>query len=537
MPSSQRPPRTAFLTRRTVLSFLTLSVCASAIPTSYVARDDVASEGNATTKTAQDAMADFLNKYFALKHVNPQSFFALNGWTTVDFAGSNTAASGGNAANIIFHTLDSMQDLSGKGQNNVAFSTMYTDWIQDLSKALNLDDEDKAKQVVAAQNAEVKACGKQTNVLKELAQEWREGGGEPIQGISDEKFLLWAKQDSRYTTVSFDCQDKSNKYTAKLSEVYGDNFAVFSGALNNIKPIIQPTDNAYPGITMKVSATSGMPETGAGSNGAGQTVPYYSIPVLNMTLGAWQGGDQLQPFESSTDQQNSSDSEESDSSGGGLSLSWGSKLFGDVGGEGSSEHSTKTTNASASSFDFKFGSIALMDIDMGLWNDRGASAGAVLHASDGDDAKSQGAQDAFDHHIGSKDKPGPAAVWNDKALIVFQPEIEMKFSDESTFEDYSKTAVSAEGCFLFICIGGNSEQTKKMTSSSKSDKTVTFKDTSKNAYIVGYVQTSFWASDTFSSGQLGGTVGGNNGGGDGGDNGGDNGGGDNGGFGGDSGGF
>ncbi|KAK7466473.1 hypothetical protein VKT23_005194 [Stygiomarasmius scandens] len=536
MSHSKRPPNPTLFTLRTFFSLLTLSSWVSAIPTSFVARDDAATKD--TPKSAQEGMAEFLNMYFALRGVKAQSFFALNGWSTVDFAGENTAATGGNAANLIYQTLDVMQDLSGKDQNNVHFSNQYTTWIQELSKVMNLDDEDKKKQVTKAQNAEVKACGKKTNVLNVLLDEWREGGGEAIQGISDDKFKLWAQKDSRYQTVSFDCQEKTNNYSATLSDVYGDNFAVFSAALNNIDPIIHPTGSAYPGITMKVSATSGMPDNGAGSNGAGQTVPYYSIPVLNMTLKAWQSGEQLQPFDSSTNQEDTSSNEESNKSGGGLSLSWGAKLFGDIGGEGSSEDSEKTTNASAQSFVFKFGSIALMDIDMGLWNDKGASAGAVLHAPDDDDAKKQEVQDAFDKYIGSKDKPGPAAVWNDKALVVYQPEIEMKFSSEDTYDKATQTSISASGCFLFICSNANSEQMKHMTSTSKTDKTITFKDSSKNAYIVGYIQTSFWASDTFASGELGGTTGGNNGGDDGGDDGGDGGdGGDDGGFGGDDGGF
>ncbi|THU94418.1 hypothetical protein K435DRAFT_798918 [Dendrothele bispora CBS 962.96] len=508
----------------TIFSVIAHSTSVFALPTEpvrVVARDDTATQGG--PKSAQQQLKEAFSFILATRGVQSAPGIAmLDVWTTVDSVGQNTAVSPIHANDILYNTLNVVKDRSGSPgdqENKLFFSELYTTWISDLSKALGINDEGKHDQVEKAEKAATAACGKQTDVLQILLQEWKDNGGGPIRGISDTKFRQWAEADVRYEDVSADCQEKTNKFHDALSEVYGDNFAVFSAARNNIDPIVTQKDVAYPGITMEVSEISG----GSGSPGA--PVAYYGIPVLNMTVSAWQNGEQLQGYDSSEDTATTSNSRLS------LNFEW-DFITGSVGGGGSNENSKNTTNATAESFVIKFGSVALMDIDMGLWNDLGASASAVHHASGDDPANKPNVKAVFDNHIGTQDKPGPAAIWNDKAIVVYQPEIQMKFSSEDAYEEAQHTSFSAGGCFLFICLGGSGEDTKNMASSSKTDKTITFNDTSKNAYIVGFVQTSFWAPSKLgeSTGADGSDSSGGDNGGDGGDNGGD--GGDNGGDGG-----
>ncbi|KAK7445696.1 hypothetical protein VKT23_014692 [Stygiomarasmius scandens] len=529
MHDSKHSPNTALLALWTVFSVLLHSTSIFALPTdSIVVRDDTTTQGS--PKSAQQQLKESFDFILAARGVqSAPSIALLNTWKTVDFVGQNTAVAKSHANDILYNTLNPVKDRSSgteKGQENMPpFTQFYTTWIQDLSKALDIDDEGKHDKVEKAETAATVACGKQTGILKTLFQEWKDNGGGPIRGPSDVKFKQWAEADVRYEAASTDCQQKTNQFHDTLSEVYGDNFAVFSAARNNIDPIVNPKDVVYPGITMEVAETSDdVPESGSGSAAAGKFVAYYDIPVLNMTVNAWQDGEQLQPYDSTTDTSNTSSSNESHSSSAGLSLNfeWES-IPGSVDGGGSSENSKNTTNATAESFIIKFGSVALMDIDMGLWNDLGASASAVDHASGDDPAKSAKVQAVFKKNIGTQDNPGPAAIWNDKAIVAYQPEIQMKFSSEETYEEAQHTSFTAGGCFLFICLGGSEDDTKKMTSSSKTDKTITFNDTSKNAYIVGFVQTSFWAPSKL--GESTGADGSDSGGGDGGgDNGGDNGG-------------
>ncbi|KAK7466183.1 hypothetical protein VKT23_004904 [Stygiomarasmius scandens] len=496
MLSSKQTTNPTLLVLWTFLSIAVLSPWVSAMPASaFTARGDDKPTKDAP-KSAQKEMQNVLNTFFALHNVKAPSFFALDGWQTIDFAGANTVSEY-DANNIIFHTLDKVQDRyknNTQKANTASFSQGYTTWIQELSKALGINEDGiKQSQVIQAGDASHGACMQKNMVLQQLLQEWKNTGGVPVQGTRDKKFKSWAEGDSRYQTVSWDCQQKTKAYRDLLSEFNGDSAAVFAAAENNIDPLINPRSSPSPGITLPVAGGSDAPDT---ETTAGNTVAYYAIPSLNMTLVDWQKGKELQPFSSTGNQANSSSTKESSKTSAGLGLEffWEGIPVGGVGTQGSTEKSKSVANVSAQSFDFKFGSIALMDIDMGLWNDLGASADAVLHASDGDPAKSPKVKKVFDQYIGSEKDPGPAAVWNDKALVVYQPSIEMTFSSEDAYDEAQRSSSSASGCFLFICISGGKDKMKHMTSSSKTDKKMSFKDTSKNAYIVGFVQTSFWAS-------------------------------------------
>ncbi|KAK0222849.1 hypothetical protein EDD85DRAFT_796035 [Armillaria nabsnona] len=192
---------------------------------------------------------------------------------------------------------------------------------------------------------------------------------------------------------------------------------------------------------------------------------------------------------------------ETDNGGGGVSLDF--KWF-SVGGGADTTKSSISTELKTKSFSIAW-QAALLPIQRGTWFDgfRVASLMSNLGTtgtSDSDDKNDEAlyanATESFDKWFGTDDSPGPAAEYNDIALIIYHPIFAMEFSDEKTYQEFKETKASAGVCFLFICVGGNGGSSSNKTTFSDTSSTVTYEDLSDNVYYAGSLQSSFWTQSS-----------------------------------------
>ncbi|PBK67813.1 hypothetical protein ARMSODRAFT_1005219 [Armillaria solidipes] len=190
-----------------------------------------------------------------------------------------------------------------------------------------------------------------------------------------------------------------------------------------------------------------------------------------------------------------------DNGGGGVGLDF--KYF-SVGVGADTTKSSTSTELKMKSFSIAW-QAALLPVQRGTWFDgfRVASLMSNLGTtgtSDSDDENDKAlyanATESFDKWFGTHDKPGPAAEYNDIALIIYHPIFAMEFSDEKTYQEFKETKASAGVCFLFICVGGNGGSSSNKTTFSDTSSTVTYEDLSDNVYYTGSLQGSFWTQST-----------------------------------------
>lgn len=459
---------------------------AFAAPT-IVARND----SSADAKSVLNLMGGAIDTYLASQNIKVNSFFALEGWQTVDFAGANAAVDNDTANNIVYLKSDVLQNNNGSKEQGgtTFFSTMFVNFIQEVNKALALNGTADSKDLDTAQDAQGTACfedlPKAANKAVELYSNIK---GQTIHNISDPGFLSWASTGyAPFQSANAKCQEATNAYNAEFDKVHGDNFGIFSGAANNIVALTTGTSTVHPGITMSIDSTRGQDLT---TPFGGNVVPQYSIPVLAGTVASWQsnsGGNTAFAFDSS--KQTGNDQESSSSNGAHAGIQWGRV---DLSASASHSESESNNTVTAQTFQLSFGGIALMDIERGIWFDGWRSANALSTASDD---KTKEALPAFKQFFGDKEKPGPAALYNDKALVVYQPTITIEFSSRNDYSKFQQNQEEASGCFLIFCGGQQHSDQKNTTTFDEQKSSVTFKDDSSNAYIIGFLQKSFWLTD------------------------------------------
>ncbi|KAK0470292.1 uncharacterized protein EV420DRAFT_103933 [Desarmillaria tabescens] len=187
---------------------------------------------------------------------------------------------------------------------------------------------------------------------------------------------------------------------------------------------------------------------------------------------------------------------ETDNGGGGVSF--GFKDYASIGVGADSSKTSTSTELKMKSFSIAW-KAALLPVQRGIWFDgyRVASLMSNLgQTGSGDDDNDKEldaeATKSFDKWFGTEDSPGPAAEYNDIALIIYRPIFTMEFSDTKTYQEFKETKASAGVCFFFICVGGNGGSSSNKTTFSETSSSVTYEDLSDNVYYAGSLKGSFW---------------------------------------------
>ncbi|KAJ3860628.1 hypothetical protein EV359DRAFT_48748 [Lentinula novae-zelandiae] len=462
-----------------ILLLLTLTATTtSALPLRFRRDSDSSSK---SVGTVQNYMQTALQTYLAAQN-GVSNFRAISdGWKPIDVAGTGTSLNGDEVANGIFYIADQIQGAT----TTISYSGMVISFIQDVNVAMSLNTSGASNpEVTKAMQASSKACyagmaATTTTVSKEYAEQ--HSGQAP--NITSPEFLQFAAQDPEYTQASAICQSATNTYQSALSRAVGDDFYIFSGALNNIEQLTASV-TLIDGLNMEVSS-----ETAVAGKGAGKYKPYYAIPTLNGTMSAWQsnsnGFSSSPAFTWSSSSSTGSSTNTTTSGGGGIGFIW-EDFSGS--GAGSSSSSKTTSNVSSVGMSVSFGQISMFGVEYGLWN----TPEVAEALQNPPDAITKKGAPVFQKYYGSASKPGPLASWKDQALVVYQPSFSVEFSSADEASSFHQSAASAGVCILFICIGGSGSSSTSTMNYTTGSKFVTYNDTTNQAYLVGFTQTNFF---------------------------------------------
>ncbi|KAJ7125307.1 hypothetical protein C8R44DRAFT_782849 [Mycena epipterygia] len=202
-------------------------------------------------------------------------------------------------------------------------------------------------------------------------------------------------------------------------------------------PIINAENTLYPGLNMPISGASNTSDGATvGDQYTGTLVPFYAMPSLNSTLALWQSGSAKTPalnWNSSTSSRVSMTSSDSSS----VTGHW---LWDSASASQNSNMSFVLTQAQSAQLTFE--GVELIDVVRGAWFDGFRSASAVgTPASDDPLAKPH--QEAFKTYFGTAKSPGPAAIYNDKALVVYKPSAVFTFGSQSDYKDAKSSQMGA----------------------------------------------------------------------------------------------
>ncbi|KAJ7503149.1 hypothetical protein B0H11DRAFT_2361257 [Mycena galericulata] len=139
---------------------------------------------------------------------------------------------------------------------------------------------------------------------------------------------------------------------------------------------------------------------------------------------------------------------------------------------------TSIFSIEAAAVQMTFGGIQLVDIDRGAWFDgfRMASAVAIPQSNDS----------SAQEYIGTSEAPGPAAIYNDRALVVYKPQLVMAFFAQADF-DNAKAAFASNGGMW----------KKTILNWTKPDNTafvLVVAPDNDDMYVVGVTARSYWDS-------------------------------------------
>ncbi|KAJ3885440.1 hypothetical protein GG344DRAFT_59232 [Lentinula edodes] len=462
-----------------ILLLLTLTATTtSALPLRFRRDSDSSSK---SVGTVQNYMQTALQTYLAAQN-GVANFHAISdGWKPIDFAGTGTSLNGDEAANSIFYIADQIQGAT----TTISYSGMVISFIQDVNVAMSLNTSGASNpEVTKAMRASSKACyAGMAAITTTVSKEYAEQHSGQAPNITSPEFLQFAAQDPEYTQASAICQSATNTYQSALSRAVGDDFYIFSGALNNIEQLTASV-TLIDGLNMEVSS-----ETAVAGKGAGKYKPYYAIPTLNGTMSAWQsnsnGLSSSPAFTWSSSSSTGSSTNTTTSGGGGIGFIW-EDFSGS--GAGSSSSSKTTSNVSSVGMSVSFGQISMFGVEYGLWN----TPEVAEALQNPPDAITKKGAPVFQKYYGSASKPGPLASWKDQALVVYQPSFSVEFSSADEASSFHQSAASAGVCILFICIGGSGSSSTSTMNYSTGSKFVTYNDTTNQAYLVGFTQTNFF---------------------------------------------
>ncbi|KAJ7750050.1 hypothetical protein DFH07DRAFT_704678, partial [Mycena maculata] len=435
----------------------------------------------------QTALQGYLS---GINVANISAHFATE-WEPVDFAGSNDGnISQAQINSILYSKCDQVPGIAN--DSDISFSLQYTNFIQQVNKALpdTVTDLTNNPQWKAAQQNASTACANLNKVLGQAVNDYLSAAdldAIPKGNIHDPGLLQWASiHYDPYIAANDLCMAAQNEFSRLQDTIMGLDGALFGNMREIITTFTASNPSYEPGINMPVTDGSG-PSGSATQN----YVAEYYVPLLNGTLQSWQENllSNAPPsyfWNSSTSQTDNTNKTTSGS--GGVSFIWD-----DVSGSGSGSGSTTTKNftQSAESFYMAFGAITTVDIEYGAWFDNYRMAHAAYQPPKGDNVTVL-AKPAFTEYFGTVSQPLDASRYNSQMIIGFRPTWEITFSDKQDYTELKTAAASAKGCFLFICAGGSGSSSSNHTTTEDSTMTIGFQDLSNNAYILGFIMTSFW---------------------------------------------
>ncbi|KAJ6593274.1 hypothetical protein B0H19DRAFT_1224845 [Mycena capillaripes] len=401
---------------------------------------------------------------------NPVHF--STSWPPIDFSGNT-----GSQVEINKRLFDQCDKLpSIEDGSSMSFSQQYTTFIQDLNKNLPKISADVTKQLNDSANKATTLCGSQTKALS---------GALPYY-VSDPGLVEWASLNwPPYQESGAQCMQAETDYDALTDKLLGDNSAMFGNARIVADAMTSKDDVEAPGINMPITDAKAGAVGGAGA----QYVPLYDVSLLNGTITTWiQNTNPIPAYSWSQSSYVADNSSKTTSGSGGVSFVWD-----DVSGSGDGSGSTTTTTATAIAQDFtlSFAGLSTMEIDHGIWFDNYRVAGAV-HNPPPNDPTATATQKVFDEYFGTQSAPKGVSRYNAQMVVGFRPTWSMTLTNSSEFNQMKSASASAKVCFLFICAGGSGASSLNVTHVDEKAQSVTLADTSNNAYILGFVMSSFW---------------------------------------------
>ncbi|KAJ7201110.1 hypothetical protein GGX14DRAFT_465814 [Mycena pura] len=425
-----------------------------------------------TNQTVQDWMTSALDVFLAAWNAETSAFNVNGPWSTVDFAGdASNSLTEDEINNKIFSTCDTQNfRLTNKV---VGFSNLYADFVRELEQNIPTPRPSE-KMNQTAQQMLTDCYTTVPNAREAALQIYSKIAPVPPTNASDPKFLQWAEVgDPDYSNALSSCEQSTIANSAATSENYGDDSGLYVAAAANIAPL-EHDDEQFTGINMPIAA--------------GSFVPYYSIPTLNVTLTAWQNGVGLSPVSFSSSNSQGSTSSSTKFGGAHLGIT-----YEEIGVSASASHSEakSSSEVNALGFSLSFQGLALLEIEQGVWFD----GYRVARAAENPDSKHLNATKVFSNatFFGSQDQPGPLSVYNAQALVGFKPSWSIQFENFSTADSSSATQASADlSIFGLIDIGGYGGSTDNKTTFDTAASTLTIEDDSNNAYIIGFVQSSYY---------------------------------------------
>ncbi|KAJ7125308.1 hypothetical protein C8R44DRAFT_875120 [Mycena epipterygia] len=471
------PTQISRCARKTAVSVAALSLAVSGAPT---IRDGT------TAPSTQDFTTGAITTFLQKHQADSAPFVVSNPWTPITFSGSDSAQMTPEAINnLIFNACDQQKNWRTNGTVN--FSIRYKDFIQDMNKKCPIGAptaNQTAANAVAADACFGQAIG---NELKLALEAYNLRASTPMNNATDPKFLSWA-QDSYpgYALAVQNCTAQTLAFDRLTDITQGNDASVYIGAYAHIKPVIDANAPAA-GVVMDISNITGTIGTDGDGAEAGDYVAYYSIPTLNTTLSQWQAGTGLAPFHYFSTSQNYSS--ESTTKFGGASFGFTYEEFGAEAHAGHSD--TKTSSeVKASTFGLDFAGLALVGIEQGAWFDHYR----VARAAETPDSAHTAVKSVFSNetYFGSQDQPGPLASFNYQALIGFQPSWTIQLVDDIDGSSQSSSEGGGGLSFLGLTIGGYGGKDTAKVNVDNSTNTVTITDQTKNAYILGFVQQTYW---------------------------------------------
>ncbi|KAJ7437908.1 hypothetical protein B0H11DRAFT_2106165 [Mycena galericulata] len=435
-----------------------------------------------TPATIQQLTTGAIAKFLATRQGDNQPFNVAGPWQTVNYAGKNAGnLTAAEINNDIYQACDTQANRLTNSTES--FSSGYKDFVQQVINA-TVGPTQQQSAAVNATNAKMQsACfGTEPKMLNSALQQYNLIAITVATNGSDPNFLSWAStSDPDFMQAQNDCEQATIAYYNATDNANGDDSDVYIAEQLNIQPLLAE-DELVSGITMQTQ------KVGTKNPQDGAFVPYYAIPTLNATLSAWQSGSGLSPFKYTNSEFNASTS--SKTSFGGAEFGLIFDIFeGGIGGEHKSSQSS--LDLETSNFELSFGALALLEVDQGLWFDDYRLAKAAQNP----DTKHAGAKAIFNSStfFGSAQKPGPISVYNAYALVGYQPGFTIAFTDIHTNSSGSSSEGGFEIGILGLAeIGGYAGSTSNNTNFDNKTNTLTIKDNSANAYVIGFVQNTFW---------------------------------------------
>ncbi|KAJ7286979.1 hypothetical protein C8J57DRAFT_1460436 [Mycena rebaudengoi] len=436
----------------------------------------------------RDAMASVYNMYMTEQNVQVKSFYSLfGGEAEISFAGVDSANEDDFALNkAVLKTADSLPHVDNyNSTGQLTFSVHYGHFIQALINTTQNQSPEQAAQLADLSKNKTVACITNfTRVTDDAYKSYTDAGG--TAKTTDSIFIQFATQLSgEYALAKQKCQEAQNAYDKANENINGNDAGIIQQAIESMKPIINAENTLYPGLNMQTSGLTNA--SGAvGMQFTGTYAPFYAMPSLNSTLTLWQtAADDAQPaitWNSTHDSGVSTSDSESSSA----SVHW---IFSKGSTSQSSNNSfveTKTQSTLLS-----FGGIELINIERGAWFDNFRGASAVGNPEP-NDPLAKAHREVFVNNFGTPENPGPAAIYNDKALVVYRPRATFKYASKEDFEHAKQAQASASvsgGLFGVSASGATEHQGAEFNADNLE---IVFAPDNKNAYIVGFVMHSYW---------------------------------------------